>query len=67
MTRKMLYEEQAAENVVYCSLPGSSGEHPRLFYDEQTPAEPSPIVNDERAVIDLWQKSAEWVGLEAQR
>jgi len=65
MTHNFLSDEEGAERVINCALSPEISISPALYYDEMSPAEPSPVAQNERNARLLWTKSSRWVGLNA--
>lgn len=61
----MLTTDQGAETSLYCATEPSLASESGLYYDACAQRKPSRLARDEALAEQLWQKSAEWVGLPA--
>jgi NAD(P)-dependent dehydrogenase (short-subunit alcohol dehydrogenase family) len=61
----MLSNEDGAKTTLYCATSDEVKDQSGLYYDRCKEKRPSPIALDPALARDLWEKSAEWVGLAA--
>lgn len=63
MKRFMLTNAQGAETTLHCALSLEAGSETGLYYDKRRPRNASRLGRDLRLAKELWDQSAEWVGL----
>ena len=61
----MLTNAQGALTSLHCATAPQAASETGLFYDKCAVKTPSKLARDEALAEELWQKSAEWVGLPA--
>jgi retinol dehydrogenase 12 len=65
MKRFMLSPERGALSSLRCATdPALAKESGRYYDDDGREKEPNPLAHDTKLAKELWDKSAEWVGLE---
>ncbi|MSQ83510.1 MAG: SDR family oxidoreductase [Myxococcales bacterium] len=60
----MLTNEQGALTTLHCAASPDAAKETGLYYDVQKPKTPSKLARDEALADELWNKSAEWTGLQ---
>lgn len=61
----MISNEEGAQTTLHCALSKQAGGESGLYYDKQQARKPSKLALDPQLAEELWIKSAEWVGLDA--
>ena len=60
----MITNEEGAQTTLHCALSEEAGEESGLYYEKSRPRKPSRLARDPELPLKLWEKSAEWVGLD---
>ena len=63
--RFMITPEQGAETSIHCATAPELANETGRYYDHSREKQPSRLAQDAHLAEELWQKSAEWVGLSA--
>ena len=61
----MLTNEQGARTTLHCATSDEAGAQTGRYYDSCHEKTPSALARDEKLAAELWQRSAEYVGLAA--
>ncbi len=64
MLRFMITVEQGAQTSLYCATSPQLASESGLYYDKCKAVKPSRLARDATLAQELWQRSAQWVGLE---
>jgi retinol dehydrogenase-12 len=64
MKRRMITVEEGAQTTLHCATNPAVANESGLFYDKCQPRHPNPLAEDEALQDWLWNKSAEWCGLQ---
>jgi retinol dehydrogenase-12 len=61
---RMKTPEQGARTSLYCATAPELAAESGKYYDSSRERRPSPVAQDPALAAELWQRSAEWVGLQ---
>ena len=61
----LLSNEQGARTTLHCATSDAAGQETGLYYDKCKQKPPSKLALDTALARELWEKSADWVGLTA--
>lgn len=64
VTRRMITPEEGARTSLYCATSPECAGESGLYYDDCRARKPSRLARDEALAKELWDRSAEWVGLD---
>lgn len=59
----MLSNEQGARTSLHCATSEQAGKETGLYYDKSRVKDPSALAKDPKLALELWERSAGWVGL----
>ncbi|MFI5297592.1 MAG: SDR family oxidoreductase [Polyangiales bacterium] len=59
----MLTNEDGAKTTLHCATSDEAGKETGLYYDTSRVKAPSKVARDPALAKDLWDRSADWVGL----
>lgn len=59
----MLTNEDGAKTTLHCATSDEAGKETGLYYDRSRVKTPSKPAQDKALAIELWDRSADWVGL----
>jgi retinol dehydrogenase-12 len=57
--------EEGAQTSIYCATAPELAGETGLYYDDCKPKRPSRLARDEALATEMWNRSADWVGLPA--
>lgn len=61
----MITNEEGAQTTLHCALSAEAEGESGLYYEKSRPKKPSRLARDPELPKQLWDASAEWVGLDA--
>jgi NAD(P)-dependent dehydrogenase (short-subunit alcohol dehydrogenase family) len=59
----MLTNEDGAKTTLHCAMSDEAGKETGLYYDKSRVKVPSKLAQDTALATELWNRSADWVGL----